>query len=180
MSEIAAENKNSLCLSCGFCCDGTLFGRVPLRKDDPRVPLRAVGIHIETKEGKSSFGQPCSAFRSDSCHVYADRPASCRSFRCDLLKEFESGGVSREDALSRIAKAKSLKAQLRSELESVSSDLAGISIPDIMNRVPLNEELARDPALLKKWGSALLLLSALMERIRSDFCKKRWPEDKAG
>jgi len=31
---ISTDEEQSICKSCGFCCDGTLFGHVDLRADD--------------------------------------------------------------------------------------------------------------------------------------------------
>ena len=38
--------SQELCLSCGFCCDGTLFGSVPLAAADAPTPLQAAGIQV--------------------------------------------------------------------------------------------------------------------------------------
>lgn len=71
---------SSLCLACGLCCDGSLFGRVPLAEGDARKHLRVI-------PSGTSFEQPCSALREDrSCAVYTSRPAACRAFTCKLYE----------------------------------------------------------------------------------------------
>jgi hypothetical protein len=39
-------SSQSLCLTCGLCCDGTLFPFVRLKPDDEITPLEAAGINI--------------------------------------------------------------------------------------------------------------------------------------
>ena len=70
----------ALCVSCGLCCDGSLFGRVMFDPDEV-VPKKRLRL-IESGRG---FEQPCSALESDrTCAIYDDRPRACRRFVCKL------------------------------------------------------------------------------------------------
>ena len=89
----------SLCLTCGLCCDGTLFSSVPIDKPEA---ARLKG-RVSFVRGGGSMKQPCRALDGSSCRVYEDRPATCRKFRCLALWQVESGEVSEGDAQAFIA-----------------------------------------------------------------------------
>lgn len=88
------EASSALCLTCGLCCDGTLFGNVELQLGDDVDDLRRLGLDVSTR-GKPKFPQPCSALQADcQCGVYAERPQQCRAFECALLQSVKAGRVS--------------------------------------------------------------------------------------
>lgn len=66
-----------LCRACGLCCDGSLFGRVPLAEDER--------VHLPLAPGGNAFDQPCPAHVDDACTIYETRPRACREFTCRLL-----------------------------------------------------------------------------------------------
>jgi hypothetical protein len=97
--------SEQLCLSCGFCCDGTLFSSAPLRPTDPGShPLRIV----TRDDGSRSLQQPCGALVDLHCTIYTERPAVCRSYKCDLLVALESDEVSLNEAIEIVARVKRL------------------------------------------------------------------------
>ena len=85
----------SLCLSCGLCCDGTMFRVVRLAEGEAehlsgRVAFTEDGQHIT---------QPCQALRGDRCcAVYEHRPRICRAFRCLALAGLDSGRMTATEA----------------------------------------------------------------------------------
>src|SRR5262245_11489555 len=99
MQAKAADNDpaSRLCLACGLCCDGTPFADGELQAVDSAARLKALGLSL--KRGKNSegetvqkFAQPCSALGPDCrCALYAERPARCREFDCDLLRAVQAG-----------------------------------------------------------------------------------------
>src|SRR5262245_58774440 len=82
-----------LCTACGLCCDGTLFGQVPLTTGDEVPELENEGISIEFEAERRIFKQPCAAYRRKLCSVYAYRPRVCRTFECKLLKKYLSAEI---------------------------------------------------------------------------------------
>ena len=95
-TELSASE--ALCVRCGFCCDGTLFGHVPLT--DAEAARLPAPLHVVERQGKRTrlaFVQPCAAFDAQ-CTIYTERPTTCRSYRCALLKDVEAGTASHEDA----------------------------------------------------------------------------------
>ena len=165
----AQPTQQSLCLSCGFCCDGTLFGRVPLKADDILLPLQAGGIQIQTQGTDSFFGLPCTAHQQGCCQVYAGRPANCRKYRCELLKKYESGTVSWAEAQQKISRVRMLREMLMTELARVVPEDHRMSVVAVQKLAPAHKELAADPVLLKTWGQVLLRLSALLDCLQTHF-----------
>ena len=72
------NSESELCLSCGLCCDGSLFQLVKLEPGEAQSGLRLVPAH-------DAFAQPCGCLTGTRCDIYDDRPAACRRFRCRLL-----------------------------------------------------------------------------------------------
>lgn len=165
----AQATQQALCLSCGLCCDGTLFGRVPLKASDALVPLHAGGIEIQANETKQYFKLPCAAYRQGCCQVYTGRPATCRKYRCELLKKYESGAISWAEAQQRIGRVQTLKDTLRAELARIVPEGNRMSVVAVLSLVPTHGELAADPDLLKTWAPVMLRLSALLDCLQTHF-----------
>lgn len=87
----------SLCISCGICCDGTLFNRVGIRSEADVEQLRDTPVTIRTADDEQWFPQPCVAFEG-CCSIYEQRPTACRKFACSLLHRHGLGDVSTDEA----------------------------------------------------------------------------------
>jgi hypothetical protein len=107
------SSSQSLCLTCGLCCDGTIFSSVQLKSDDEIIPLKAVGINIVPDSDSNRFKLPCAAHKNCTCTVYSNRPQDCRTYRCELLKRFERDDISHEAALEIINRVVSLKNEVK-------------------------------------------------------------------
>ena len=105
--------EGSICIGCGFCCDGTLHGRTTVRPND-EAGVRAVDLAVEQEGGKRFFRQPCPRFSCSSCSIYANRPGVCRTYQCALLTNVKAGIVSEADAREKIETAKQLRNDVRS------------------------------------------------------------------
>jgi hypothetical protein len=110
--ESVVSSSQSLCLTCGLCCDGTFLSGVPLNPDDDITALKAVGIDIVSDNDLTLLKQPCSAHKNCACGVYANRPQACQTYKCKLLKRFERGEIPRQSALENINKVRSLKNEM--------------------------------------------------------------------
>ncbi|MDX2012110.1 MAG: YkgJ family cysteine cluster protein [Myxococcaceae bacterium] len=107
----------SLCLACGFCCDGTLFNRVPLAEgDDP-----SLRVALKVLDGQHHGVQPCPALDGLACRVYAKRPFTCRRYRCLLLEAHESNEVSLEGAKQVVQETRALRAALAEAMGTADS-----------------------------------------------------------
>lgn len=135
-----------LCLSCGLCCDGSLFWAVPIeRGENVPMPLDPDG----------RLRQPCSCF-DGACTVYPDRPSACRTFDCRVLKTVQAG---RRD----LAWARGQIAGMRRVLAALDAALPGRE-PSLYRRAA--EFLAShqmdldDPAFQRKHRTTLRCLAA--------------------
>jgi hypothetical protein len=132
----------SLCSTCGLCCDGTLFSFVPLKPDDDINPLKAVGVDIGSDSDPNIFKQPCAAHKNCTCIVYPNRPQKCRTYKCELLKRFERDDVFHEAALEIITKAVSLKNEMKALALAASTNMQSAEeVTSLMKR------WLRDPSI---------------------------------
>ena len=111
------KSGEQLCLACGLCCDGALFGHVRLGADDDAKKLKALGLPVSVSRAQppvARFRQPCAALCMDrTCRVYADRPAQCRSFECGVFKDAHAGRITFPAALRLVKQARHLADQVR-------------------------------------------------------------------
>ncbi len=110
-------SRGNLCLTCGLCCDGSIFADVKLLPGENADRLLSLGIPLQTQNARARkgsvsagkrwrFTQPCAALDGCSCKIYASRPQYCRQFECLLLKKLVSGDVdyARAERLVRFAR----------------------------------------------------------------------------
>lgn len=107
-----AEDAASLCVSCGLCCDGTLFGFVPVTDDEADTLQHRLPMHRDEESGESQFSQCCVALGTGGCGLYADRPIVCSSYQCSLLRRVNAGELDRDDGLDVIDRIRVLVARL--------------------------------------------------------------------
>ena len=111
-----------ICVSCGFCCDGTLFLHAHLDPGERSVGDLPEWIveHSVCKDGKEYFPLPCSYF-STKCTIYDKQRAKvCSSFRCQLLKDFAEQKLTLDDALEVVKEASRIRAELSEQYRFVS------------------------------------------------------------
>lgn len=100
-----------ICTQCGLCCDGTMFDIVGVDEEESEA-LTALGFELEPRDDSTVFRQPCHFLSGELCSIYSDRPHTCRRFRCKTLRALETGDLTREDALARIAQVRRLLAEM--------------------------------------------------------------------
>jgi hypothetical protein len=111
------EELATLCQSCGLCCDGSLFGRVPLATEEA---LAARQRHLRVLANGTAFEQPCTALASPNgaderrvCSVYRDRPRACRGFVCRLHERHRREGGPLEPRIATVRRVRQLIADVR-------------------------------------------------------------------
>lgn len=164
----AAENNNrsGICLSCGLCCDGTIFLNVEI--DDLKLisQHKSLGIDFvildKKNDGKLYFKQPCPAHRGGRCSIYTDRPIVCRNYQCKILKAYDRGELEISSAIAIIKRAKSQKEKI---IKRISELLPSLQTRNIL--FLLHEEVfaayknARDAEFKKHCSDLLLEIGAL-------------------
>lgn len=125
---------DTLCTSCGLCCDGTLFADVELVGQAEAARLEIMGLELDDGETNAGLlSQPCAALQGGRCGIYAHRPKCCRVFECNLLQNAQRGAVTIERAAAQIAEA-------RKQIRRVRTLLARLGHRD--GRLPLKERCA--------------------------------------
>lgn len=114
------DDSLNICLSCGFCCDGTLIGFVELDSDETSI-LREL-MDIQDTNGKGFFLQPCNNY-CDGCTIYSKRPKQCTNFKCELLKTFEQKDLDFDLAIEIINVVKQKKINIEKNLEILKFEL---------------------------------------------------------
>jgi hypothetical protein len=109
------DDQPSICIGCGLCCDGSLFGHLAVSDEtDLGWPLRSLGVEIIVEADPPVFALPCPAVHEGCCTVFHQhRPRACEQFECDLLVAERAGHVTRADALATIAATVALRDAVR-------------------------------------------------------------------
>lgn len=114
------EKKNQItgeqevCISCGICCDGTLYSKANLYPGEKgTLPEKMEQSYFRTEKGEF-FKLPCSYF-SGKCTIYHMKKAKvCSGFKCKLLMKFSKEKVSKDDALKIIQNVKLYRKEIQS------------------------------------------------------------------
>jgi len=155
------------CVGCGLCCDGTLFVRAAVTPGE-EDRLIEYGLKLIKFEGKTHFLEPCPHQSCGRCMVYNERFDICRTFRCALLRRYQSGEIDLREARAKVEGALKLVAEIKSEQPK-----AGL----YAERIRLHRELAQQVRSLNQSERAptarrLLKLAAL------DFYLDQWFRNK--
>jgi len=94
-----------------------MFYNVRLQLDDSPQDLRALGLRLKHKRGKSFTLQPCPAYQESQCSIYLERPGRCRLFECRQLQRVASGEISESAAREKISEAVQLVARVNQLLQ---------------------------------------------------------------
>lgn len=106
-----------LCLDCGLCCDGTLFGAIVVHIPE-RELVESLGLEVtEDPAGGLVAPQPCSAFLEGCCAIYAvGRPMTCGSYRCAVVTDYTAGRAGRDESLAVIERVRALARELEAAM----------------------------------------------------------------
>ena len=181
-----SERRTGLCLTCGLCCDGTLFGSVELQPGDDPAHLQALGLRIlrgrakatqtslattKPPSAKLKFLQPCVALEaSGRCAIYHERPTYCRGFDCALLKAVAADRLTTPAARRKIKNALKQVALVRRLLRRLGQTDEGRDLRSRVRRLGItlqHRTLSEAEAAL--YGRLTLAIHSLDRRLRRDF-----------
>jgi hypothetical protein len=110
MQAPACEQK--ICVGCGFCCDGTLFVHAVLKPEEKENLPEKISENIFIEGGRDYFRLPCEYFMG-KCSIYDSRKADvCRSYRCQLLRDFAEHKISQDEAMTIVREAVSMRREI--------------------------------------------------------------------
>jgi hypothetical protein len=117
----APKEEQSICVTCGFCCDGTLFLNACLNPGEQGKLPEKIEESSFSEGDKEYFRLPCKYF-SEKCTIYDQKRAYvCSGYRCQLLKDFAEGKVALDDALEAIRGAWLMRSEVMIQFRLISS-----------------------------------------------------------
>lgn len=105
---------SSLCLDCGLCCNGTIYGFIELEGED-RNCLTGTDARIQDHDQGARLLFPCALLDGAACTIYRNRPSVCQAFSCTVLNQVADGAIDEAEARRRIAEAKAAAARAEPE-----------------------------------------------------------------
>lgn len=158
----------SICLSCGLCCDGTMFKRITLALSDRTEVLERAGVVLTTKGNRTEMPLRCAALDGTCCTIYADRPVRCGLFTCALHRRHAAGEIDTDEALATIAKTRALQRKVHDGLARMfgEDDVTGPgrSFGDLIERMQSMLDAAPDREALVEANSLTLLYATALDR----------------
>ena len=104
-----------VCLSCGRCCDGSIFTHANFKEHDYNNS-DLINYFPEIKSQKF-LSLPCRLFTS-KCPVYNEtRPQICQTFKCRVLHNIENGIYGEARAEELVAMLHNLVGEYRQKFE---------------------------------------------------------------
>lgn len=170
MTSETAAAASRLCLSCGLCCDGTLFQIVRMQPEDSPDALAALGLRMRHRGGDFWMEQPCAALKRLCCTVYDQRPVRCRKFHCQQLARLANGELSEADALVLIADTRRLADRVRLLLAECGYREDGAALQEQYDRVTSTRvDTALEPELAESRHQLESAMRDLKLRLAREF-----------
>lgn len=161
-----------LCPECGLCCNGVLFADVRLVQGDDALALEKSGLKLERSRGHIRFQQPCSCFDGRLCTAYEQRPARCRSFDCQTLKQAKNGEIAVAEALSRIRTARREADMVMVLLRAAGQTSEALPLTERYQAVMKQPiDLSAGQEETESRGELMLAMSRLMKRLHQEFLR---------
>jgi hypothetical protein len=125
-------SEQQICVTCGFCCDSTLFVHAYLKPGEKgTLPLEMEKTYIKIKDDEF-FKQPCSYF-DEKCTIYNQKKAHiCGAFRCQLLKNFESGKITQQASMDLVKQTKEMREDLLVTYHQLTGDSEKMAFREIL------------------------------------------------
>jgi hypothetical protein len=176
------SSESEICVSCGLCCDGTLYHKARSGPGDTDESFIAIGLTpIDRSSGeKAGFQLPCPHF-TGLCSIYASpRPWTCGDYRCRLLKSVEKGKYSVTEAQQIVRETKAMRETLLPVFDAMYADAAtagaGSRSSSLIARLRVVIPMLVGPEAAQfrdKYGKLLLTVFRLTSRLTNDFLPAR-------
>jgi hypothetical protein len=116
---LSPKAEQAICVTCGFCCDGTLFDHAVLQPGEKgNLPEYMERSYFKNEKGEY-FRLPCEYF-DEKCSIYDQKKAQiCSAFRCQLLKDFSKKKITQGNAKKLVKNAKDQRNEILALSEKV-------------------------------------------------------------
>ncbi|WP_118074081.1 YkgJ family cysteine cluster protein [Novosphingobium sp. THN1] len=113
--ELSIASK--LCLACGLCCDGTVFGFALIEESEVE-DTAAIGLQtFRTTYDEPAFRLGCHYLDGTACTRYQSwRPSVCGDYYCQVQKRVRKHELAEEKAFSMIARARQMTDEIKALL----------------------------------------------------------------
>lgn len=106
---------SQLCVSCGLCCDGTIYSMAPFMEGDTDEQKSWFADNPPTPGMGEGWGQPCHFLCGATCGIYEKRLGTCRTYRCRTLLALDASEVSLAEAQARVAQSVAQRSRVCAE-----------------------------------------------------------------
>lgn len=174
----ASVEEQAICVTCGFCCDATLFLHAVLHPGEQGSLPEKIEQNYRRENDKEYFIQPCPYFNA-KCTIYdSKRAIICGSYRCQLLNDYTAGKVTISEALEIVREAMTMRNSLTEQYRKLSGNstdecfrLLMRDLGKIQNTNPGGETYNRDIDILQARCNILEALLIRHFRAERDFEK---------
>lgn len=120
MKNISSISEQEICITCGLCCDGTIFYNAVLEPGEKGNLPEKIEQQYFSKDDKEYFRLPCLYF-DGKCTIYHSKKAVvCSAYRCQLLKDFADKKITRNEALDIIKNALKMREDIYQQYKTIS------------------------------------------------------------
>jgi len=171
-ANVSSSVASDLCLSCGMCCNGTIFDHADLKEAEHETVVRlGISSHSDIAKDSSTFPLPCSRLDGARCTCYGDgRPSVCGDFSCDLLLSLVDGSTRFVEARKIVERTRAISDQVRTQLESEVDNDGRQSIGKLTGALARSMKAAPDPKTFRhEHGELFLGLVTLRMSLESHF-----------
>ena len=124
--------EQEICVKCGFCCDGTIFGHAHLKPGEKTWIPEKLRINIYVEKEEEYFPLPCPYFEG-KCTIYNRRRAEiCGTYRCQLLKDMAAGIINNSEALRIVTGAVEMRTSIMNEYMRIDGTGDAISFRQLL------------------------------------------------
>ena len=111
------STASRLCLACGLCCDGTVFGFAHIEEEEVE-DTAGIGLQtIRTTKDEPAFLLGCHYLDGAACTRYRDwRPSVCGDYFCEVQKRVGKQELAEDEAFSIIARARQMTEEIKALL----------------------------------------------------------------
>lgn len=111
----ASLAEQEICVSCGFCCDGTIFLKASVEPGEKgSLPKKMEDTYFVSND-KEYFKLPCGYFNK-KCTIYDQQKAFvCSAYRCQLLRELADKKINMKEARLIVKKAMEMRFEIYEE-----------------------------------------------------------------
>jgi Fe-S-cluster containining protein len=162
-----------------MCSDGTIYRYAAIKEGDVLGPLTAAGAEFVTTDRTTSFVLPCPAFKGGCCSIYQTRPSICSEYRCFLLRRYEAGEISFEEAQALIRKTMAQRDRVRPALTAIAEPKSSEALSGLYRLLFAKLDAMPDPAQARRDNAELLLDIAALRVLLSREFEPREPDEPA-